>query len=339
MSNDTAQLALLIRTAIEQSELTDPSIFEKDYYVTQVVHALADIKNDYFNLVFTGGTSLAKAHRLVMRMSEDCDFRIQSSPAAEKLNASQRRRELKCFRRIMMDALKTVGFFVNEETIKVRDSGNYLSAFLPYDSVYSANQELRADVKIEFMAINTKLSPAPKPVTTLIRQLLGDSVPHAEKAIDTINVIETAVDKWVALTRRVANTLHRDIIRSDYDLVRHIYDLYYIAEHGYVDEKLYKMIADVISEDAVRYKNHNNAYHDNPIAEINLALQSLQKNNFWRDRWDRFTDNMVLSTVKLSYDDAIDSLVKHSEPILLYLSTASIKALERMEKAKSFKHL
>lgn len=55
----------------------DEAVIEKDYYVTQVIHTLSNIENDYFRLVFCGGTCLAKAHKLVQRMSEDVDFKIQ----------------------------------------------------------------------------------------------------------------------------------------------------------------------------------------------------------------------------------------------------------------------
>lgn len=52
-------------------------VIEKDYHVTQVIHALSKVENEYFRLVFCSGTCLAKAHKLVQRMSEDVDFKIQ----------------------------------------------------------------------------------------------------------------------------------------------------------------------------------------------------------------------------------------------------------------------
>lgn len=45
-------------------------VIEKDYYVTQVIHALSNIENKYFRLVFCGGTCLAKAHKVVQRNIE-----------------------------------------------------------------------------------------------------------------------------------------------------------------------------------------------------------------------------------------------------------------------------
>lgn len=45
---------------------------EKDYYVTQAIAIATSIRNELFELVFQGGTCLAKAHRIIKRMSEDC---------------------------------------------------------------------------------------------------------------------------------------------------------------------------------------------------------------------------------------------------------------------------
>lgn len=43
----------------------DPAIIEKDYFVTQVINALAPIEDENFKLVFCGGTCLSKAHKIV----------------------------------------------------------------------------------------------------------------------------------------------------------------------------------------------------------------------------------------------------------------------------------
>lgn len=63
----------------------DEAVIEKDCYVTQVIHALSNLENEYFRLVFCGGTCLAKAHKIVSRMSEDVDFKIQLSSLKHSL--------------------------------------------------------------------------------------------------------------------------------------------------------------------------------------------------------------------------------------------------------------
>jgi predicted nucleotidyltransferase component of viral defense system len=71
------QLKELVSITSEKLGIKYPSIIEKDYYVTHIIHALSSIENEYFRLIFAGGTCLAKAHKIVKRMSEDVDFKIQ----------------------------------------------------------------------------------------------------------------------------------------------------------------------------------------------------------------------------------------------------------------------
>ena len=70
---DDKELRELISVTKPHINITE-TVIEKDYYVTQVIHALSGIENDFFRLIFAGGTCLAKAHKIVKRMSEDVDF-------------------------------------------------------------------------------------------------------------------------------------------------------------------------------------------------------------------------------------------------------------------------
>ena len=203
--HDPVELQELIAETANVIPSLRSGVIEKDYYLTQVIQALADIKNNYFSLIFVGGTALAKAHRLINRMSEDCDFRIQMSAEAESLSKSQFKSQLKKFRQEALHYLSEYGFLISEENIKVRNEGNYIRVDIPYQSTTELNTVLRPHIQLELIAINTKSPVENKNVTTLIRQILGDAIPHTEKSIECITVPETAADKWVALTRRVAN--------------------------------------------------------------------------------------------------------------------------------------
>jgi len=90
----------LLNKIKETSDVLDlhESIIEKDYYVTQLIQALSGVENEYFRLVFCGGTCLAKAHRIVQRMSEDVDFKIQRKPTTDDFSKSHMLKELKAFR-------------------------------------------------------------------------------------------------------------------------------------------------------------------------------------------------------------------------------------------------
>lgn len=52
---------------------TSPAIIEKDYYVTIILKALAKRAP---NLLFKGGTSLSKCHKIINRFSEDFDISL-----------------------------------------------------------------------------------------------------------------------------------------------------------------------------------------------------------------------------------------------------------------------
>lgn len=103
----------LIETTLLNIKLTG-AVVEKDYYVTQVIHALSDMQNEYFRLVFAGGTCLAKAHRIVDRMSEDIDFKIQIKNN-QNFSRSRLIKELKEFREQIKSLLVITGLATIEK--------------------------------------------------------------------------------------------------------------------------------------------------------------------------------------------------------------------------------
>ncbi|MFH7805965.1 nucleotidyl transferase AbiEii/AbiGii toxin family protein [Acinetobacter sp. BSP-53] len=56
------------------------SIVEKDYYVVELLRLLQSLEFETHDLVFAGGTSLAKANIQLNRMSEDVDIKIVPKP-------------------------------------------------------------------------------------------------------------------------------------------------------------------------------------------------------------------------------------------------------------------
>jgi Nucleotidyl transferase AbiEii toxin, Type IV TA system len=85
------------------------ALVEKDLRVVRAIAALAVIDAASFGLVFGGGTALARAHRLVRRMSEDVDFKIVPL-AASPVSRSALRRQLERLRHSVSAALRAAGF-------------------------------------------------------------------------------------------------------------------------------------------------------------------------------------------------------------------------------------
>ena len=83
-------------------DLPSPVLVEKDWYVVRALAAInaADVKP--FRLVFSGGTALSRAYRLIRRMSEDIDLKIVS-------DEPRSRPELRQLRDNVTSALLQVG--------------------------------------------------------------------------------------------------------------------------------------------------------------------------------------------------------------------------------------
>lgn len=287
---------------------------EKDFYVTQIIHILSQIKNPHYQLYFQGGTALAKAYKITERMSEDCDFRIALQPGM-----SFNRSTLREFRQTIIKALCQNGFNCSDNTVRVRNLGQFMELRIPYSSLYlEQSAVLKPYLSVEFFLNTVKLPTLNQPVTTLIQQTLGETVQHPIMEINCVSPLETAAEKWVALTRRVATMDYRAYYQ-DVNLVRHLYDLYRIEKNGYYfDESIANLITTIVEGDRQQYKNHNPAYFANPAQEIRRALQTLKGNKLWPDHWEKFMVQMVFGE-KPSYADVVDNFINKSEKILCSL--------------------
>jgi predicted nucleotidyltransferase component of viral defense system len=72
------------------------AFIEKDWFVTKVIKIISAISFEDYNIVFTGGTALSKAHGLIQRFSEDVDFRV-IAPSLEGVSKSQQSKILSTF--------------------------------------------------------------------------------------------------------------------------------------------------------------------------------------------------------------------------------------------------
>jgi len=295
-----------IRLVANQLDLNE-FVVEKDLYVTKAISLVSKISHEFYDLIFQGGTSLAKAHRIIERMSEDCDFRIRFKNSNKTLSKEFKRKALREFRHELVGALKKNGFVINDSEIRVRNEGQFMGIRAHYPSFYPTTEGIKPFLALEFFLAEVKVNPEIKPVTTLIKQVLGDKVNHPEFPVNSVAIIETAAEKWVGLTRRVATTAHRKHYR-DANLVRHLYDLYKINELGYFTDEFSSLAARIVLDDRRQYKTHNDDYYQDPVSEIKRAVDELHQSNKWRDNWEAFVDTMVFAREKPSYEDVLGNL-------------------------------
>jgi predicted nucleotidyltransferase component of viral defense system len=71
-----AKLLSDVREADDRLARLPEAMLEKDVFITEALLAVAALQNAEMGVIFCGGTSLSKAHRLIERMSEDVDFKL-----------------------------------------------------------------------------------------------------------------------------------------------------------------------------------------------------------------------------------------------------------------------
>ena len=306
------QLSELILITSERLGIKDPSIIEKDIYITQALKAFSNIKNENFQLIFGGGTSLTKAHRLVRRMSEDIDFKIKSFDSS--WSKMQLRSELKKLHQQILLAIENSNFTLIKNI--ARNENRYLKIELAYPSAFSLPDNLRPHILLEFTASKIRLPTLNLFVKTLIQEVMENEIPLTNSKCDCLSLDEIAAEKWVALTRRISK-IERGYIKPDKWLIRHLYDIAAIGIANKLGNDFFMIIKNIIASDAKQFKTQHPEYFNDPMQEINRSIHILENNPYWQSCYDNFIDVMVFDKIKpVNYQDAIQILKIVSNKII-----------------------
>ena len=295
--------------------LPSPALVEKDIYVVRAIRALASLDATPFQLVFGGGTALARAHKLVRRMSEDVDFKAIPTPAAP-VSRSALRRERGALRDRVTAALQSAGFTFdphNPAQVRSRDENSYTIYELPYDLEVRAGAGLRPTIQVELNHTSLRRSPVLLPVSSFVAEALqrAPEVP----AVTCAGLNETAAEKLVSLTRRTAIDLAGASRASDPALVRHIYDLHMMRDH--LDMGTVATLAgDIAASDAREFGNQYPAYEKDIAGETRKALDTLRADPLHRRRYELFLADMVYGE-KPAFEDALATVIALAETALI----------------------
>ena len=243
----------------------------EDLYVVRAIAARAAIDTAPYTFVFSGGTALARAHKLGRGMSEDVDFKIVQRLAAP-VSRSILRQQLGALRDRMTDALHAAGFVFdphNPDRLKSRNESLYTVYELPYEAS-GAGEGLRPAIQAEPTYASLRQQPVVLTVSSFVAQAQGR--PPEVPIIACMSIVETAAEKRVSLTRRTAMDLAcLSRGESDVALVRHIYDRHQmreLIEHG----KVARLARDIAAADADHFRNQYPAYHADIAGETHKAL-------------------------------------------------------------------
>jgi predicted nucleotidyltransferase component of viral defense system len=280
--------------------LPSTALVEKDWYVVKALAAIAAVDTAPFQLVFGGGTALTRAHRLIRRMSEDIDLKIVSDGPLP-------RSALRRLRDSLSDALLHAGFRFDPDNPAHRDSGNasrYTIYRLPYKPITGGEGALRPEIQIETAVWPLRRRAVARPVISFVAE--GFTRPAEVTSISCVSIVETAAEKFVALTRRVGAELAGAGGPRDPTLVRHLYDLHVIRAHYDASEVL-ALARTIMMADADAYGHQFLAYRANPIAATLQAVNGLATDPGYAHRYAAFVRNMVYGD-DIEYGACVDTV-------------------------------
>ncbi len=278
----------------------DPSIVEKDYYVTMF---LEELTKRLPKLLFKGGTSLSKCHKLINRFSEDIDLTLEEDPITQGQKKKVKQaikdvcdefqlillneadtRSRRDFNRYEIDyspecpavAIKPILLVETTFIVKSYPSEEKMAASLIYDYLVSINRETFAE--------QYGLKPFPILVQTLDRTL--------------IDKVFALCDYY--LTDKVA------------EHSRHIYDINKLLGVVSLDEKFVELFQRVRVD---RQSGNSQCVSADEQYSITTLLKEILKKDVYKVDYENITSHVLYETV--TYDQAVVGIKKLIESNIL----------------------
>ena len=273
----------------------NPALIEKDYYVTLF---LSRAKDEIPGMVFKGGTSLSKCHKIIDRFSEDIDLTLDT----EHFTQSPKRAANKTIIRICKDLGLAL---TNEENIWSHREYNCFNVAYP---ILFPSKSLKTGLKIEMTYIQKCYPDETKRMDSLIGEFLH-ATGHDELAekyglqsfeIKVQALERTLVDKVFAVCDYM---LRGQTERQS----RHIYDLSRLLTKVELNDEL-KSLAASVREDR---KGNKTCVSAQDGMDIPYLLRKVIETDYFRKDYEESTEKLL--TKPLSYKEAIKGLAKIAE--------------------------
>lgn len=271
----------------------EPSIIEKDYYVTLFLNRIVQLQP---NIIFKGGTSLSKCYKVINRFSEDIDLNIDTQ---SKPTEGQRKK----LKENIVSIIDEFGFTLDNAD-NVRSRRNYNRYIIDYPTVFSSNF-LKEHLIIE-TAVYIKAYPCERlQATSIIYDYLKQNgyedliqkygLEPFELNVQTAS--RTLIDKLYALG---------DYYLSDavQEHSRHIYDIFKLSDIVSLDANLKQLVSEVFDE----RKPHEQCRSAKDGIDMNVLLQAIIDKDIYKKDYENITEKMLFEDVP--YATAIKTLQK-----------------------------
>ena len=286
------QLFIQIINEVKEETGIASALIEKDYYVTLFLKELVD---KVPNLIFKGGTSLSKCHKLIDRFSEDIDISLEDGFQSQ----SYRKRLKNTIKEICNS--NNLNLLNEEETRSRRDYNCYK---IDYNSIFS-NPGLNPVLLLETVFIISSFPCEIKECSSLIYEYLVNK--------NQLNIIEeyqlnpytikvqtlerTFIDKVFAICDYMIGG-----IKSRHS--RHIYDLYKIYPHIKLDNNFRKLFLEI----KMLRKEKKSCYSAQDDVYINELLKQIIEDEYYKKDYNEVTK--LLINKPINYNEVISVILK-----------------------------
>jgi predicted nucleotidyltransferase component of viral defense system len=260
------------------------AFIEKDWFVTQVIKIVSEIVFEDYRIVFTGGTSLSKAHGIIQRFSEDVDFRV-IAPSVEQLSKTQQSKILSTFKKEIVRSLR-FHFEIKDEQISANNGNKFVAIELNYPTYFTRADALRPHILLEFTISEPLLPAIDLPVSSMINQV-AKQIPEIDK-IACVNPVENTADKLSAITWRIAERV-RGSENDSPDIVRHIHDLAIMKDLALGNPHFSVLVNTALNRD----KNRSELIKDLSLSEkLSNVMNIISSDTEYLKEYERFVNAM-----------------------------------------------
>lgn len=297
LHNNIEQFQDAIAIAYEQTGIM-PQAIEKDYYVTMLLKVLAE-KMPY--IVFKGGTSLSKCHKIIQRFSEDIDIAIDTL-----LSQGQKKK----VKQLILESIQELGLEI-ENIDEIRSRRDYNCYVIGYQSVIPIeNSILKAAVLLETSYTAVSFPTVTLPVKSYISDMMEKESPALLEKFHMIpflmkvqEIDRTLVDKVFAVCDYY---LQGNVQKHS----RHLYDIYKLLPLVPQDDHLKSLVSKVRK---VRSQSKICLSAQNEI-QVPILLKEIIQKKVYKNDYDKLT--MQLLEEQIPYETAIQALEKISDSTL-----------------------
>ena len=291
LHNNREQFAEAINLAVFKTGLA-PEIVEKDYYITLILRKLSEM---FDFVVFKGGTSLSKCHKVIDRFSEDIDITIDNS-----LSQGQKKK----LKYGIVEIAEEFGMKISNID-DIRSRRDYNCYRIEYDSVLkSTSGAVNPMVIMETSFTEVSFPTVTLAVGSYIGKLLQEEAPEM--------LTEYSLNPFEMKVQGLDRTLIDKVFAvCDYYLSgrvkkhsRHIYDIYKLSPLVRQDDDFRKLIQEVRD---VRSKA-SICLSAQPDVNVTELLYKIIRDEVYKEDYNTLTVRLLKE--KVDYNEAIQVLRK-----------------------------